>query len=137
MTTKNVNAYQDESTLSKLRIESRVMLDKEDGRIVERFLDRIEKIAGAAGATLYECCACDSLFEKHEAVKIRECTRCAIDFDATNGRNCNECNSPFTKKGTDFGCPVCRDNEPLVWRGTRRRDTQFANLLMGEVSGNG
>lgn len=62
---------------------------------------------------LLECPVCDELFDAEEAVPIRVCPMesCMVDtFDGSDGRNCTECNRPFTRKVADLGHCECVDS---------------------------
>ena len=58
------------------------------------------------------CPDCDENFAADAMVQVRYCTFCEVTFNGTdNGRNCEECNRPFTRKCTDNGCPECLSEE--------------------------
>ena len=87
---------------------------------------RLEKIANNAARNsqpptpahaelsddLVHCSDCDTDFNADETVEVRYCTFCEITFNGTdNGRNCEDCNRPFTRKCSDNGCPECLSEE--------------------------
>lgn len=52
------------------------------------------------------CENCDSYHEEQDLIQVRECPHCEEFFDGTNsGRNCEQCNRPFTRKVHERGCP--------------------------------
>ena len=60
------------------------------------------------GDDLVHCPECDTDFNADEMVVVRYCSFCEITFNGTdNGRNCEDCNRPFTRKCSDNGCPEC------------------------------
>ena len=60
------------------------------------------------GDDLVHCPECDTDFNADEVVVVRYCSFCEITFNGTdNGRNCEDCNRPFTRKCSDNGCPEC------------------------------
>jgi hypothetical protein len=64
------------------------------------------------GDDLVHCSDCDTDFNADEVVEVRYCTFCELTFNGTeNGRNCENCNRPFTRKCTDNGCPDCLSEE--------------------------
>lgn len=81
----------------------------------EQEAENRQKIAD--GAT-HRCTDCEKVLFEEELVQIRECSRCDLFFDGTeNGRNCVNCNRPFTRKTQDLGCPNCLsedDNLELI-----------------------
>lgn len=89
------------------RNKNRQLLERQE-------LDAKIQDALGSGEALFQCEGCDSAHLESELIQIRECPHesCGTEFfDGTiNGRNCSECNRPFTKKVTDYGCPECEDN---------------------------
>lgn len=85
--------------------------------------EREEKIKSAhkSGAVLYECPGCEELIDEDDLVQLRQCPHCEESggtdiFDGTeNGRNCPECNRPFTRKLADAGCADCLDGDDLPY----------------------
>lgn len=68
------------------------------------------------GEDMSFCGGCDMVVD--ELVPVRECTApscslCDDPFDATDGRNCPDCNRPFTRKVCDAGCPECLSDEDI------------------------
>lgn len=64
----------------------------------------IEKIEECS--TPVWCENCDTYHEEEDLIQVRECPHCEIFFNGTdNGRNCEDCNRPFTSKTHDRGCP--------------------------------
>ena len=60
------------------------------------------------GDDLVHCPECETDFNADEMVVVRYCSFCEITFNGTdNGRNCEDCNRPFTRKCSDNGCPEC------------------------------
>lgn len=73
--------------------------------------EREAKLAELEGETVYVCGDCDGLFGAEDLVQVRWCSHCEQSFNGTeNGRNCENCNRPFTRKVTDEGCPDCVDS---------------------------
>lgn len=74
---------------------------------------RAEKIAEAAesGEALHECPDCSALSYAEDLLTMRHCPHCDRTFAAEDGRNCDECNRPFTSLLHRAGCPECRENE--------------------------
>lgn len=74
------------------------------------------KLAVEESTDLYECDGCSSLLTPHGLVtgKLRECPHCCTEFVEVDGRNCPDCNRPFTRlideKQT---CPDCLDGGEL------------------------
>jgi hypothetical protein len=64
-----------------------------------------------ADETRYRCPSCNETFIEDELVAVRECSRdsCGTTFAAAEGNNCPDCNSPFTRKQHELGCPSCCD----------------------------
>ena len=57
---------------------------------------------------LVHCPECDTDFNADEMVQVRYCSFCELTFNGTdNGRNCENCNRPFTRKCAENGCPEC------------------------------
>lgn len=70
--------------------------------------DLQEKIdAHDGGDPLFTCDSCDEHCSQSDLVPVRECSKCEANFNAEEGRNCDTCNCPFTRKGIDAGCPEC------------------------------
>jgi hypothetical protein len=68
--------------------------------------------ARAEGTPMVQCPDCDLVMAEDEAVEVRFCTFCDTTFNGSdNGRNCEECNRPFTRKCTAMGCPDCLDED--------------------------
>jgi hypothetical protein len=68
--------------------------------------------AKADGTPLVQCPDCDLIMAEDEAVQVRFCSFCDTTFNGSdNGRNCEECNRPFTRKCTAMGCPECLDED--------------------------
>lgn len=59
----------------------------------------------------YRCPSCDETCTEDDLVAVRECSRevCGTTFAAVDGRNCPDCNSPFTRLVHELGCPSCGD----------------------------
>ena len=63
-----------------------------------------------AGESLWSCPECNEVRSEDELVQVRECSRdsCGSAFDGANGRNCPDCNSPFSRLVlSEHGCPDC------------------------------
>ena len=76
--------------------------------------DEEEKLQDAldGGYNLFKCEACETLWPEDDLIQIRECPHCTIFFNGTdNGRNCEDCNRPFTSKITERGCPDCVEEQ--------------------------
>ena len=71
--------------------------------------DAEEALKIAEGVDLHTCVDCEKVWELEELVPVRFCTFCDATFDAQGGRNCENCNRPFTRKCTTLGCPDCLD----------------------------
>lgn len=72
--------------------------------------EREQKIADAKsrGIELFECPECSTLYEEHDLVKVRECSHCDNSkWLHSDGKNCPECNRPFSRVLTDEGCEDC------------------------------
>ena len=64
----------------------------------------------ALGDDAVHCPDCGNDFNADEMVEVRYCSFCETTFNGTeNGRNCEDCNRPFTRKCTERGCPDCLD----------------------------
>ena len=60
------------------------------------------------GDDLVHCPECDTDFNADDMVQVRYCSFCETTFNGTdNGRNCEDCNRPFTRKCSENGCPEC------------------------------
>ena len=71
----------------------------------EKLRDAIE-----ARTELFRCDGCDELVLEEDLVPVRECPHCEIAFNGEDGRNCPDCNRPFTRKLADAGCPDCAND---------------------------
>ncbi len=60
---------------------------------------------------LYKCLDCNALYDDEETITVRYCTFCESTFDGSQGRNCETCNRPFTRKCTSRGCIECLDED--------------------------
>lgn len=56
-----------------------------------------------------QCPDCDELFHPDQLVELRECPQCESYFSGEDGRNCPDCNRPFSRKIADGICPECLD----------------------------
>jgi hypothetical protein len=94
-----------------IEAEKREAHEKAAAKQKEEEDERAEKIREAreGGGKLYECQTCCELFGEDEVIQIRECSRCDdAKFNGTeNGRNCANCNNPFSRNVTEIGCPDC------------------------------
>ena len=65
-------------------------------------------------APKFQCPSCESLWDEEDLITVRECSneQCGAIFDGDSGRNCEECNRPFTRRLHDRGCPDCADEMP-------------------------
>ena len=90
------------------RLHSIAMREAEDEELLEFARRRI------GGELLFQCTTCDRILEEADVVPIRECPHCESNFDASDGRNCPDCNRPFTRKVTDAGCPDCLEEDGVV-----------------------
>lgn len=79
------------------------------------------------GDALYLCSECDTIIGEEELVPVRYCPLCEATFDATDGRNCTECNRPFTRRVVDAGCVDClaEDDQPAL---VTDRSTVVSNI---------
>lgn len=68
-----------------------------------------------AGERIFKCIYCDGVFSRDELIQVRECPieSCGTEFfsGTDNGRNCEECNRPFTRLAHNHGCPECEPDE--------------------------
>lgn len=80
----------------------------EEVRELQEFLEQVE-----AGDPLYFCYGCDEFKDEGDLVPLRECPHCEVVFDGNEGRNCPECNRPFSRNLELDGCPDCLDSENL------------------------
>jgi hypothetical protein len=69
----------------------------------------VVEVQDPAGA--YHCASCDRDLADDEVIEVRECSYegCAAVFDGSEGRNCPECNRPFSRVVTQHGCPDCQE----------------------------
>jgi hypothetical protein len=70
-----------------------------------------DRIDTHEGDPLHRCPNCDEVKNESDLVPVRFCTFCDAGFDASDGRNCTECNRPFSRKVTLVGCPDCLSEE--------------------------
>jgi len=68
-----------------------------------------------AGEALYLCSGCGEYKDEGDLVPLRECSNnnCGTVFDGNQGRNCPDCNRPFTRNLADMACPDCLDPDNL------------------------
>jgi hypothetical protein len=91
------------------------------GELRQQVLDanRVAEAAHAEAADVapaeFRCSSCERQLTEGEVVEVRECSReaCAARFDGSGGRNCTECNSPFTRLLTEQGCPDCLEEDSV------------------------
>ena len=57
----------------------------------------------------WRCPGCDEVHQEEELVAVHECSsdQCGSTFAAIDGRNCLDCNRPFTRLIHEHGCPSC------------------------------
>lgn len=70
----------------------------------------LESIVG--GQTLFQCPDCSEYFPEEDLIEVRECSNenCGEIFNGTeSGRNCEQCNRPFSRVLNRKGCPDCME----------------------------
>jgi hypothetical protein len=89
---------------------------KRQASIAEAEAEEKERITELleCGETIYRCGSCDHLWPEGELIQIRQCSNanCETVFNGTdNGRNCTECNRPFSRILHAKGCPDCEEED--------------------------
>lgn len=104
----SLTAAREEKT-AKVTAEKKAAADAVDGRLAE---------LADAGETAYRCGDCEGVYGEDDLIQVRECPveTCQTEFfnGTDNGRNCEGCNRPFTRKVHDRGCPECEPSETEV-----------------------
>lgn len=75
-----------------------------EAEVLERF---------GAGEKLYQCTDCGEIIGEDDTVPVRECPHCEETFSAEDGRNCTQCNRPFSRAVTQHGCRDCLGEDEL------------------------
>ena len=76
--------------------------------------DELREKIETGDLVFYLCPNCVQFID--EPVQVRECSNenCGCRFNGTdNGRNCEDCNKPFTRKLTEKGCPDCLEEDEV------------------------
>ncbi len=59
--------------------------------------------------TVYCCPDCEELLLEEDIIRLRRCPHCDIVFSDTDGKNCPDCNRPFTSIENERACPNCEN----------------------------
>lgn len=107
---QNIPSIIAERTARQLKRETEKAIAESEGA------ERLAELRDA-GETAYRCSECEGVFSDDELLIVRECPVefCGTEFfDGTDGRNCEDCNRPFTRKTHERGCPDCEPSEEQV-----------------------
>lgn len=77
---------------------------------------RVKQDGVPSGEGYYHCSSCNEVKLESEITVLRECSKedCGERFDGNeNGRNCPECNNPFSRKVADQACPDCLEEDTV------------------------